>query len=191
MDKGKKSFLWLVGLFVAPIMLGTLLFYNLDKLGFEKGSVNYGTLIQPAFPLKKYDLMQANTPVKREDTLSKKWTLMYIEPETCDQDCSDKLLLIKRVRLLMNEQMRRVRTVLVSSKTPTPFVPVKNNPNLVQTQLDVGTSEFIKQFPHLETTPVYLVDPLGNLMMYYPDAKPNAKKMIKDLNKLLKYSRLG
>ena len=36
-----------------------------------------------------------------------------------------------------------------------------------------------------------LIDPLGNLMMYYPQVEPNAKKMIKDLAKLLKYSHLG
>jgi hypothetical protein len=37
---------------------------------------------------------------------------------------------------------------------------------------------------------VYLVDPLGNLMMYYlPDANPRG--MIKDLHRLLKYSRIG
>lgn len=191
MDKGKKSFLSIVALFVAPIVLGTLLFFNLDKLGFDKGSVNYGTLIQPAFSLKELDLMQANSPVKREDTLSKKWTLLYIESEACDQACSDRLLLMKRVRLLMNEQMRRVRTVLVSGKTPMPFAPIKDDTNLIQTQVDIASSEFVKQFPHLDKAPVYLLDPLGNLMMYYPDEEPNAKKMIKDLNKLLKYSRLG
>jgi glutathione peroxidase-family protein len=37
---------------------------------------------------------------------------------------------------------------------------------------------------------VYLVDPLGNLMMRYePDDEP--KGMIKDLERLLKYSGLG
>ena len=37
---------------------------------------------------------------------------------------------------------------------------------------------------------VYLIDPLGYLMMYYaPEAEP--KGMLKDLKKLLKYSRFG
>jgi hypothetical protein len=37
---------------------------------------------------------------------------------------------------------------------------------------------------------VYFVDPLGNLMMYYEaDADPGG--MLKDLGKLLKYSRIG
>jgi cytochrome oxidase Cu insertion factor (SCO1/SenC/PrrC family) len=37
---------------------------------------------------------------------------------------------------------------------------------------------------------VYIIDPLGNLMMYYPpDADPSG--MLKDLKKLLKYSKIG
>jgi len=37
---------------------------------------------------------------------------------------------------------------------------------------------------------VYLIDPLGNLMMFYPpDADPSG--MLKDLRKLLKYSKIG
>ena len=191
MDAGKKSFLWLISVFVAPIVLGTLLFFNLDKLGFEKGAVNYGILIHPAFPAQLHDLMQKDIEALREETLAKKWTMLYIEPDNCDQACLDKLMLIKRVRLLMNEQMRRVRTVLVSKQEVGALVSKKENPDLVLAYVDMASSEFLKQFPELDKTPVYLLDPFGNLMMYYPQENPDIKKVIKDLLKLLKYSRLG
>ncbi|MEE9327722.1 MAG: hypothetical protein V3U71_10555 [Cocleimonas sp.] len=191
MDAGKKSFLWLVGVFVAPILLGTLLFFNLENLGFEKGSVNYGVLVQPAFPTQIHDLMLGDKMALREATLAKKWTMLYIEPDVCDKACLDRLLLIKRVRLLMNEHMRRVRTVLVSDKKVSALVSKKDNPDLVLTHVDMKVSEFIKQYPKLDKTPIYLLDPMGNLMMYYSSADPNAKKIIKDLQKLLKYSHLG
>ena len=67
MHSGKKSFLWLITVFVAPILLGTLLFFNLEKLGFEKGSVNYGILVQPAQPTKPEDLKQDDSPAVVED----------------------------------------------------------------------------------------------------------------------------
>ena len=191
MDAGKKSFLWLIAVFVAPIILGTLLFFNLEKLGFEKGAVNYGTLIQPAFPAQLHDLMQDGKAAVREDTLAKKWTMLYIEPDKCDQACLSRLKLIKRVRLLMNEQMRRVRTVLVSNKEVGASVSAKDNPDLVLAHVDMESSEFLKQYPDLDKTPIYLLDPLGNLMMYYPQENPDIKKVIKDLLKLLKYSHLG
>jgi len=191
MDAGKKSFLWLIAVFVTPIALGTLLFFNLERLGFEKGAVNYGTLIQPAFPAQLHDLMQNDKLAVREETLAKKWTMLYIEPDNCDKACLDRLQLIKRVRLLMNEQMRRVRTILVSNQGVNSSVLIKNNPDLVLAHVDMKSSEFLKQFPELNKTPVYLLDPLGNLMMYYPQENPDIKKVIKDLLKLLKYSHLG
>jgi cytochrome oxidase Cu insertion factor (SCO1/SenC/PrrC family) len=41
-----------------------------------------------------------------------------------------------------------------------------------------------------EADRVYLVDPLGNLMMYYrPGADP--RDIVQDLEKLLKYSHVG
>ena len=191
MDAGKKSFLWLIAVFVAPILLGTLLFFNLENLGFEKGSVNYGTLIQPAFPVKIHDAKLGDSAADRKGTLAKKWTMLYIEADNCDQNCSDRLLLMKRVRLLMNEHMRRVRTVFVASKTVSEAVSKQDNPDLVVVNVEIATSSFLKQYPHLDKSPIYLLDPLGNLMMYYPQSDPNAKMMIKDLKKLLKYSHLG
>jgi len=192
MDAGKKSFLWLIAVFVTPVLLSTLLFFNVDTWEINKGSVNYGTLIQPAFPAKTYDLMQGDKQAVRESTLAKKWTMLYIQQDACDAPCLDRLLLMKQVRLLMNEQMRRVRTVFVSNKNSTSNVSKKENPDLVLAQIDKAQpSEFLKQYPELGKAPVYLLDPLGNLMMYYPQKHPNVKKVIKDLQKLLKYSHLG
>jgi len=191
MDAGKKSFLGLIAVFVAPILIGTLLFFNLDLLGYKKGSVNYGTLIQPAFPAQIADLKMDDKPAIREQTIAKKWTMLYVETGECTQSCLDRLLLIKRVRLLMNEQMRRVRTTLVANADVVKTIDRKQNHDLIVTHVDIASSLFIKQLPNLDKKPVYLIDPLGNLMMYYPQVDPNAKKMIKDLAKLLKYSHLG
>lgn len=191
MDAGKKSFLGLVAVFVTPVLLGTLLFFNLDWLGYDKGSVNYGTLIQPAFPAQLADLKIDDKPAIREQTIAKKWTLLYVETDECTQSCLDRLLLIKRVRLLMNDKMRRVRTTLVTTNEIAKTIDKYENHDLVVANIDVDSSVFLKQLPNLDKKPVYLIDPLGNLMMYYPQVDPDAKKMIKDLSKLLKYSHLG
>lgn len=190
MDSGKKSFLWLVTVFIAPVLLGTLLFFNLDKLGFEKGSVNYGLLVQPALPTKLADLKQGDSPAIAKEVLTKKWTMLYIENDKCDETCVARLRLIKRTRLLMNEQMLRLRNVFVGSDEVGKTISTKDNPDLVITNV-TSNSEFLKQFPVQEKNPIYLIDPFGNLMMYYPQVEPDLKKMIKDIRRLLKYSKLG
>jgi hypothetical protein len=52
-------------------------------------------------------------------------------------------------------------------------------------------NELLKLFPapHAAADHIYLVDPLGNLMMRYPrDADP--RRMVKDLARLLKHSKV-
>lgn len=193
MDAGKKSFLWMVAIFFTPVLLGTLLFFNLDRLGLKRPSVNYGDLVHPAFLLKTDGLMEENGEAKAEikKTLSKKWTLLYIEPENCDQICIDRLALIKRVRLLTNEDMRRVRTTLISTKENLLGIDKQEYYNLVLASIDSGSTDFLNQFPAQDKHPVYLIDPLGNLMMYYSQTNPDIKKMLKDLKRLLKYVQLG
>ena len=191
MDSGKKKFLTLVAVFLAPVLLGSLLFFNLERLGIEKGSTNYGTLVHPALPTVIADLRQDDENAVREETIAKSWTLTYIEPTNCDQTCLDKLTLIKKVRLLTNEKMRRVRTLFVSNKSIVDSIDKSQYRDMVMSNVSDTNSAFLKQFPVQETKPIYLIDPYGNIMMYYPQAELNAKKIIKDINRLLKYSQLG
>ena len=191
MDSGKKKFLSLVAVFVTPVLLGSLLFFNLDRLGLEKGSTNYGTLVHPAFPAQIEDLKQGDTAAVREETIAKSWTMAYLEPSNCDQLCLDKLTLIKKVRLLTNEKMRRVRTLFVTSKTIADGIDKSPYRDMVFANVKDSNAKFLQQFPYQETKPIYLIDPYGNIMMYYPQAELNAKKIIKDINRLLKYSQLG
>ena len=191
MDSSKKKFLLLVAVFLTPVILGSLLFFNLERLGFDKGSTNYGTLVQPIVTSVVADLKQDGTAAVREETIAKRWTYTYIEPNNCDQTCLDRLTLIKKVRLLTNEKMRRVRTLFVSNKATVDSIDKSQYKDMVMTHVDVKDSAFLKQFPKLDTKPIYLIDPYGNIMMYYPQEGLNAKKMIKDIKRLLKYSQLG
>lgn len=191
MNATKKSLVLLLLVFVAPVLVGTVLFFNLERFGFDKGSTNYGTLVHPAQPAIMADLKQASGDAIKDETIGKRWTLTYIAPSDCDQTCLDKLTLIKKVRLLTNEKMRRVRTLFVSKKATVDAVDKGKFPDMVFTYVDGQNSAFIKQFPVKDSNPIYLIDPLGNIMMYYSQDELNAKKMIKDLNRLLKYSKLG
>jgi len=105
--------------------------------------------------------------------------------------CLDRLTLIKKVRLLTNEKMRRVRTLFISNKATVDSIDKSQYKDMVMTHVDAKDSAFLKQFPKLDTKPIYLIDPYGNIMMYYPQEGLNAKKMIKDIKRLLKYSQLG
>lgn len=191
MDSGKKKFLMMVTVFITPVVLGTLLFFNLERFDFEKGSTNYGTLVHPAIPSVVADLKQGDAAAIKGETIAKSWTMAYIETDNCDQVCLDKLTLIKKVRLLTNEKMRRVRTLFVSSKSIENALDKSQYNDMIIANVSDKDAVFLKQFPQQQTKPIYLIDPYGNIMMYYPQAELNAKKIIKDINRLLKYSQLG
>jgi hypothetical protein len=54
-----------------------------------------------------------------------------------------------------------------------------------------AAAEWLAQFPQKPGTPyVYIVDPLGNLMMRF-DVRENPKGLLSDLEKLLKLSHIG
>jgi len=191
MNSNKKTLITLLVVFVTPVVLGTVLFFNLERLGFEKGSTNYGTLVHPALPAVMADLKQDEKAALKEDTIAKKWTLTYLAPTDCDQACLDKLSLMKRVRLLTNEKMRRVRTLLVTNESIANSIDKSKFTEMVVTYVSKDNSQFLRQFPEKQTNSIYLIDPLGNIMMYYPQDDLDIKKMMKDLGRLLKYSKLG
>ena len=194
MNSSKRSFLIIVALFLIPILLGSLVYMNKESLGIGSKTVNYGTLIRPARPTEPLDLLQDDKAADAKEVLQGKWTLLQIAPAQCSQLCQDHLLLMKRVRTLMNEHMRRIRTVLVTHNGRADVAIMKKDyPDFILTHTHSEKSTFIKQFePHdMNSAAIYLLDPLGNLMMVYPQADPNVKSILKDLKRLLKYSRLG
>jgi len=195
MNSSKRSFLIIVAFFIAPVILGSLVYMNKERLGIGVETVNYGTLVRPARPTETRDLLQDGKPADAKAVLQGKWTMLQIAPPNCNTLCQEHLLLMKNIRILMNEHMRRVRTVLVTHNGKANSLTMKKAyPDLILAHTSAEKSAFVTQFELPEETgdaSIYLLDPLGNLMMVYPQTEPNAKSIIKDLKRLLKYSRLG
>lgn len=181
--------LWLLLLVtVAPIVASYLAYYVWRPAGFK----NYGELIAPT-PLGGIAAAPGaagSTPFDAAD-LKGHWVLVMVDSGDCAARCRDKLWQMRQLRLTQGKDQDRVaRAWLVDDDVPpaaellkeydgTVTVPVKASPLLGKLPADAALRE------HL-----FLVDPLGNLMMRFPkDADPNRIK--KDLTHLLKVSRIG
>ena len=101
--------------------------------------------------------------------------------------------MLKQVHTSLNKEIKRVRRVLIVPAKPNEAVfesLQKQYPDLViLSGADAETIKFASQFKGTAGS-VYLVDPLGNLMMRYPQ-NMNPKGMLTDLKKLLKNSWAG
>ncbi len=158
----------------APFVLGTLAYFYRWTPG-EGGS--YGELLAPPRAL-------SGPPFER---LRGRWLLVAFDVSACDAYCEKKLYFMRQVRRAQGKDMERVeRLWVITNRTR----PVRELLQEFEGTVVVHFDQPMEDFPGNPVDHIYLVDPLGNLMMRYP-RDPDPSKMLKDLQQLLKYSRIG
>jgi cytochrome oxidase Cu insertion factor (SCO1/SenC/PrrC family) len=193
-----RTQLWLLILmFFGPLALAFVLYYGLHDFK-PKHTTNRGDLIDPARPLPNSALSDPNGGTLAPQLLRGKWTLLYIGDGQCNPRCHEALTLIRQTRLALGEDMRRVQRVfLVTGNCCDQNYLVSEHEGLILARADdAAAAGLISLFPTYDGTPVaeagriYIVDPLGNLMMSYSPSAPT-KGLLEDLKKLLKLSHIG
>ena len=171
---------------IAPVAASYYAFY----FSAPAARVTYGELVEtrplPVEPLRTTD--GADFTIER---LRGNWVLLMADTGACDTRCRDKLFMLRQLRLAQGKEMTRIERAWVITDAATPaagsVAPFEG------TWLVRGAgSALIKALPAniSPTDHLYLVDPLGNLVLRYPlDADPS--RIIKDLTRLLKTSGIG
>jgi len=195
----RQALVLLALMFMLPAFVAWVM-HNSSEQGWRpEGTTNQGTLIHPARPLT----LPANIKVGEQaatDYLQGLWTLVYIGDADCNDVCNENLYKMRQVRTAQNEKMRRVqRLYLVQDEAVTADLQTLLDTEYKEMSVQLISAEQLGQIDAffrtdegslLDAERIYVIDPLGNLMMYYPsDANPSG--MLKDLKKLLKYSKIG
>ena len=197
-QRGSRTQLWvLIGLFFVPLLAAFVLYYGFS--GWRPaGSTNKGDLITPARPLETGVLLSPQDQPLEEDLLKGKWSLLYIGNGNCDARCREALTLMRQTRLALNDEASRVQRIFLATADCCDLDYLDSeHEGLITARADEESDRaFLATFPLYANVPVdaagriYIVDPLGNLMMSYaPDAPPKA--VLEDLRKLLKLSHIG
>jgi cytochrome oxidase Cu insertion factor (SCO1/SenC/PrrC family) len=180
----------IAALFLLPVLVSFALYYG--KLWRPAGSASLGELIDPARPLKVAGLRNPDGTPAGSDALSGKWTLIYIGDGACDADCRTALIFARQSRLALNNEMTRVQRVFLATGNCCANDYFKaEHPGLIA--LDAASpaaQPLLAQFPAERAHALFIVDPLGNLMMRH-DASHTSKDLLEDLKKLLKLSHIG
>jgi len=189
----------LIGVFVAPI-LGAYIAHKYKSLQPVE-SKSFGEIVTPAQPLTEFSLKTMDGEVFNLESIRRKWSYVYITESECGDTCQLNLLKMRNARLGQGAEARRVRYYLVLAKRPEQQTVIdalmKVHPKLTilhgsQSDLDA----FITSFKYTDSTNifaaqrVYMVDPIGNYMMYYNDGFESIGIM-EDLKHLLKWSQIG
>jgi len=195
----RKKLVWIFALFFLPLLLATIWFQVVQTGAISWGSTSRGELIDPAVPLTEFVLQeQGNDEPFVLDEVRGKWTIMYVPGAQCDDACKQALIDIRQTRLALNHRMARVQRVLLtdlSTAFDDEFTAAQVGLRIVGGSPDAIaslTDQVNKAQSDMEAKSnlVYLIDPLGNLMMRYtPDQL--SKPLFKDIKHLLKSSRIG
>ena len=160
----------------------------------EKTS-NYGSLIQPVRQLDVVSLL--SKPLRTLDELGQirgRWLLLQAAAGDCGPECADTLHKTHQGWLMLNKEMPRVkRLLLVEPSSGAADSPaVKGDDALLIAGSDPAMMRELAAALGKPLTDgmVVLLDPLGNLVLWY-DGGFDPYKMVKDLKHLLKASQIG
>ena len=195
----RQGLVLLLLIFLAPTFVAWVMHHSGEGGWQPEGLTNKGTLVHPARPLSMPDDLYEGD-ISLNEYLQGKWTLLYFGDADCDDVCKTSIYNMRQVHILQNEEMRRVqRLFLLRSETiPGALASLLEDeyPDMTLTRITADqvqqiSSDFLIDGISIQGAErVYIIDPLGNLMMYYPPgADPGG--MHKDLKKLLKYSKIG
>jgi cytochrome oxidase Cu insertion factor (SCO1/SenC/PrrC family) len=171
---------------VAPFALAWIayLFWEPER------HINHGELIEPR-PLPAVPLARRDGKPFRLEEYKGKWVLLHADSGACGERCRKQLYYMRQVRLAQGANRERIERVwlITDDRAPSPEIAaLVDDVALVQ----AGGSALVAALPAPRdpSDHIYLVDPLGNLMLRFP-RDPDPKGIVKDLQRLLKVSRIG
>ena len=184
------------GLFLLPLLLAFYMYYATDWRPVKR--VNHGTLITPvrtlpAVHLPQINISESDTAAAAPHEFKTRWSLVYIGAGNCDEPCRQALYVMRQTRLSLNNDMSRVERVFLTTGNccAREFLSHEHQGLVVLDAANAEGTRLLREFP-ADGRPysIFIVDPLGNLMMSY-DARQNPKGLLEDLQKLLRLSHIG
>ncbi len=188
-NKGRTARLQLLLIalvFLGPLLLATWLYFG-GRAFQPEGRTNHGELLQPLVNIR--DALP-ESPIHEHS--NGQWLLIYPNDGVCDAACEFSLYTVRQSRLMLGKEMDRLGRVFLHGESLPDTVYLADEHEGLITLSDSRFSELLKNKrpPALSAGGYYLVDPLGNLVMYFPpDIEPS--DMVEDIKRLLKFSRIG
>ncbi|MGH8738445.1 MAG: SCO family protein [Burkholderiales bacterium] len=179
----------LIALFFA---LPFALAWTAYRLHWAPGNTgNYGELVQPPRQVPDGGLGGLDGKPFSLASLRGKWVMLQFDAADCDAYCERKLYFMRQLRVAQGKDRDRVERVwvLTGGGMPRRALLTAIDGTYVVRAADGAVAAAFASGGHTRDH-IYLVDPLGNLMMRFP-RDPDPSKMLKDLQRLLKISQIG
>ena len=125
----------------------------------------------------------------RLSQLRGKWLLLQIDSGECGDRCRRKLVYMRQARLALGKDADRVERVWLLADAATPGAGLLREHDGIRVAR--ATEPLLEEFGAGNRAGyIYVVDPRGTLMLRFP-GDPDGRRMLKDLARLLRASRIG
>jgi hypothetical protein len=113
-----------------------------------------------------------------------------VDSGSCDKACQQKIYHMRQVRLVQHKEKHRVERVwLIDDNEAVDPVLVEDYEGTLFINAKDSDLLAIIQDGELPRNHIYLIDPIGNLMMRFPEDE-DPSLMVKDIKRLLHVSQL-
>ena len=192
--KNKRIIIIIFAMSIVPFSIAWYLSSNLNWMG---NGTNNGELITPVITTQRNELTGFDDfSVNNMDELKGHWVIVNVIPNTnCNLVCQQAIHKTKQLRLMMNKDLTRIRRlVLIIPEISADSASLwwKDDARLIRAKPALSLLEKLKKIRIVDIPDgmLFIMDPLGNLMMQYePEFDPY--KVKSDLRKLLKISQIG
>jgi cytochrome oxidase Cu insertion factor (SCO1/SenC/PrrC family) len=177
--------LLIASVFFGPLAVATWMYYS---GGLQPaGRTNHGALLEPIVNIT--DEIPESVLNKQGDGY---WVLIYLDDEECETRCRDALYTIRQSRKMLGKEMDRLKRVFLhgDSSPDTVFLAAEHAGLITLRDHDLSLLLINKKPEALTAGGYFLVDPLGNLVMYFEPAV-DPSDMVEDIKRLLKLSQIG
>jgi cytochrome oxidase Cu insertion factor (SCO1/SenC/PrrC family) len=201
----RLALLIIAAMFLLPLLLAWLMYSG--SLDFKPTSTrNLGTLIEPPVPidwtvtvLLSGETNLAVDPGQGIGVFDEHWVILQPVPAVCDDSCLKEVSNLRQIHRASGRQQFRIRlALLLDESSPAdqaksllaiyPKFHLIRDPSGILSAALAG----IQQNLSGQAGPakgVYMIDPLGNIMMYY-EAGSDPNYIKQDLKRLLTWSKL-
>jgi len=177
----RRNRLTLIGLFALALvpLTGAYWLYQSTRSATPWSTTNRGELLVPIRSVADLSLHSADASVSLVD--SGEWWLVTVSNGTCEDACEQAVFQLRQLHVLLGKDADRVKRAVVT---------------LGDGAVDTALAE---RYPRVNwfsgnrgalRDGVYIVDPLGNLVLFYPYTDAG-KPVLDDLKKLLQVSHIG
>ena len=177
----RRNRLLLVGLFAMVLvpLFAAYVLYQSSRASAPWATTNKGMLMDPIVSVAGLGLTSNDAAVSMNS--SGNWWLVTVADGGCDNECDRALYQLRQLHVLLGRDATRVKRALVElGIAEVDAAALQAYPPLAAF---VGPD-------HALASGVYIVDPLGNVVLRYPYADAG-KPVLEDLKQLLKVSHIG